>query len=161
MRYGRIAGISGVFLIIIFGGLYLAAEHLHAPEVPPVSIGRSMDINGHKISLEISDTPAAREQGLSGRDSLAADSGMLFIFSVPGNYGFWMKGMKFPLDIVWIASDTVVGWEANVDPQIGVPENELKLYFPPVPVDEVLELPAGSAATLNLRKGQVVPVSGG
>jgi len=153
MRYGRIAGISWIFLIIIMGGLYFTAEHLYAPETSPASTELYMDINGHEISLEISDTAETRERGLSGRDSLAVDNGMLFVFPEAGNYGFWMKGMRFPIDIVWIAYDTVVGWEADVDPQIGVPDASLAVYYPPSPADRVLELPGGRAAALDIALG--------
>jgi len=153
MRYGRIAEISGIFLIIIMGGLYFTVERLYAPETSPASTERYMDINGHEISLEISDAAETRERGLSGRDSLAVDNGMLFVFPEAGNYGFWMKGMRFPIDIVWIAYDTVVGWEADVDPQIGVPDASLAVYYPPSPADRVLELPGGRAAALDIALG--------
>ena len=46
--------------------------------------------------------PEERSQGLSGRPNLAAGTGMLFVFEQAGSYAFWMKDMRFPLDMVWI-----------------------------------------------------------
>jgi uncharacterized membrane protein (UPF0127 family) len=59
-------------------------------------------IAGVRLSVEVADTPAERGRGLSGREMLPENSGMLFVFDTPGRYGFWMYGMKFPLDIIWI-----------------------------------------------------------
>src|SRR3989344_7914429 len=57
-------------------------------------------INDAKINVEIADTQDKRAKGLGGRDSLATGSGMLFIFPKADRYSFWMKGTKFPLDII-------------------------------------------------------------
>lgn len=54
------------------------------------------------INLEIADTTAKRSVGLSNRDSLDPDSGILFVFEEEGDYGFWMKEMRFSIDIIWI-----------------------------------------------------------
>ena len=49
-----------------------------------------------------------QEQGLSGKSQLAQDQGMLFVFAQPGKYYFWMKGMNFSIDIIWIGEDMKV-----------------------------------------------------
>jgi uncharacterized membrane protein (UPF0127 family) len=71
-------------------------------------------------------------------------TGMLFIFPVPSLYGFWMKDMRFPIDIVWISDNRVVGISHNIPPAA---QQSLVLprYYPPRPVSLVLELPAGTA----------------
>jgi len=123
---------------------------------PAPSAGSYVEVRGARISVDVASTEAAQEQGLSGRDSLALDHGMLFVFPAAGSYGFWMKDMKFPIDIVWVSSGTVVGWEADVDPQIGAPDGDLTVYYPPQAVDSVIELPAGKAAALDLAVGDPV-----
>src|SRR3989304_6446445 len=62
-------------------------------------------IAGTTINVEIAQTEAEREQGLSGHKPLADDEGMLFIFDKPGYHGFWMKDMLFSIDIIWISAD--------------------------------------------------------
>jgi uncharacterized membrane protein (UPF0127 family) len=97
-------------------------------------------------------TDAAREQGLSDRTSLPKDSGMLFVFPNAGVYGFWMKDMHFPLDIVWIGADKKV---YGVVPGV-TPETFPEIFYPPVDILYVLELPAGSAADHAMATGTLL-----
>src|SRR3990167_5108445 len=46
---------------------------------------------GALIKVDLATSPAALERGLSERLGLAADEGMLFVFSEPGQHSFWMK----------------------------------------------------------------------
>ena len=56
------------------------------------------------IPVDLAITPNQQAKGLSFRNTLNANQGMLFPFHTPGDYSFWMKDMKFPLDILWINS---------------------------------------------------------
>jgi uncharacterized membrane protein (UPF0127 family) len=53
------------------------------------------------LQVEVADTAAERRLGLSGRDLLAADHGMLFVIERRGT-GFWMKDTRFPLSIAFV-----------------------------------------------------------
>ena len=68
---------------------------------------------------------------------------MLFIFEDASVRTFWMKGMRFCLDIIWIESGGIVGAAQNVCPMPDVPEPDLPRYSSDVPVTYVLEVPAG------------------
>ncbi len=93
------------------------------------------------IAVMVASTSAEQELGLGQRDSLPADSGMLFPFETPGIYSFWMKDMRFSLDMVWIRADhTVAGVARDVSP-VSYPA----LFNPPEPISYVLELNADSA----------------
>lgn len=101
------------------------------------------------ILADVSDTPALREQGLSGRKNLGEGEGMLFVFPEAAEYGFWMKDMNFPIDIVWVSADKrVVGVEKSV-----APETYPKTFKPTSPVLYVLELPAGFSLRHNIDTG--------
>lgn len=104
-----------------------------------------VNINGRTISVDLAETPEAQRRGLSGRETLDGDAGMLFLFPEKQITGFWMKEMRFPIDIVWISEGEIIGIEKNIDPQIGAREEDLKIYFPPFAVDAVLEISAGKA----------------
>jgi uncharacterized membrane protein (UPF0127 family) len=68
-----------------------------------------------------------------------------------------MKGMRFPLDMIWIdEANTVVSVTANVQPEPGVADANLQRYAPDQPVRYVLELPAGKAAASNIAAGTVL-----
>ncbi|GAJ00849.1 unnamed protein product, partial [marine sediment metagenome] len=87
---------------------------------------------------------------------LNLNEGMLFIFRDKVLTPFWMKGVTFPLDIIWIADGRIVGIVERAEPEIGITTDELTLYFPPRPVDQVLEISAGRARLLNAHVGDQV-----
>lgn len=124
-------------------------------------VGQSsfVQIDGTRINVEIADTDALRERGLSGRESLGEKDGMLFVFPEKGTYGFWMKDMRFPIDIVWISNGNIVGVEKNIDPQIGAPIQKLKIYYPPQEVDVILEVTAGRSDNLGIKTGDEIEFS--
>lgn len=66
-------------------------------------------IRGQASSIEIHADVAARHserrRGLMGRQSLAFDTGMLFVFPADGEHAFWMKGTSVALDMVFIDVD--------------------------------------------------------
>ncbi len=102
------------------------------------------------IPVSIADTPAAREQGLSGTNTLPANAGKLFIFDTPGNYGFWMKDMNYGLDFVWIDSAMKV---IAVTPNVTA-DTYPQIFYPAQPVQYVLEVNAGFSSKNNLTVGQ-------
>ena len=57
------------------------------------------------VKAEIADTQAERQKGLMFREHLDKESALLFVFKEGGFYGFWMKNMRFPLDIIWVSDD--------------------------------------------------------
>lgn len=61
-----------------------------------------VELGGTTLLVEIADQPEEHGRGLSGRQSLSQGWGMLFIFDKPGRYSFWMYGMLFSLDIIWL-----------------------------------------------------------
>ncbi len=115
-------------------------------------------INEQIIVAEVVSKANEREQGLAGRESLGVNEGMLFLFEEPGFHGFWMKGMKFPIDIIWIAGSEIVGVEENIEPESGASDAELTVYYPPAAVNKVLEVKAGRTALLKAGAGDKVKV---
>ncbi|MBX4198666.1 DUF192 domain-containing protein [Candidatus Parcubacteria bacterium] len=114
-----------------------------------------LKISDSTIQVDIADTDALREQGLSGKEALCADCGMLFVFDSASEPGFWMKDMKFPIDIVWIsAQKKIVGVENSVSPT-SYPD----VFYPKEPVLYVLELPAGFVLERHIDTGAEVNFS--
>ena len=113
-------------------------------------------VGGKEFSVWVADTPASRTKGLSGKPSMNENQGMLFVFDDLGDYGFWMKGMNFPLDLIWIKKDRIVGFSQNVLPEPGKSLFGLKIYHPPEAVDKVLELNTGMVERDGIRVGDVV-----
>src|SRR3989338_662243 len=101
----RLPILLAVLLITIIAASVIIPLSLNASHYGLVSFGR-----GVNLIVELAVTPAQRERGLSGRDRLEPRSGMLFVFEDDGVRGFWMKGMTFPIDIIWIDDERVVGF---------------------------------------------------
>lgn len=94
------------------------------------------------LAVEVMTKPKEWEKGLSGRDSLETDTGMLFQFPRDHVPIFWMKDMKFPIDMIWIKDNVIV----EIIEDVPVPkDSNLPTYSPKVPVNTVLEVPAGYA----------------
>ncbi|MBI2075582.1 MAG: DUF192 domain-containing protein [Candidatus Harrisonbacteria bacterium] len=110
-------------------------------------------IGGAEFAVEVASTAYARMQGLSGRAALQEGHGMLFLFAPPERVGFWMKDMRFPIDMIWIAGNRVIGIEANASPDDSPSRT---IYYPPQDVDAVLEVSAGSAARYGILIGSIV-----
>jgi hypothetical protein len=125
---------------------------------PSLSSKPQLTIGKTSVEIDIADTPALREQGLSGRERLGANEGMLFIFENPAIYSFWMIDMKFPLDMIWISEEKkVVATTKNVPfPVPGTSNAQLPIYNPPSPVQYILEVNAGFADRNGINIGDSV-----
>src|SRR3989338_4036642 len=121
---------------------------------PPMLAERCLVINGHTLFIavgDVADTDAKRAQGLSGRESMAENYGILFVFEEPAQYSFWMKDMKFPLDFLWIRDGKIIEITQNVPPPaLG---EQPQTIAPRVPIDMVLEVNAGWAQAHNISQG--------
>jgi len=115
-----------------------------------------VEVGGASVTAEVADDDASRARGLSGRDRLDPDAGMLFV--LPGDSpSFWMKGMRFPIDIVWIRGARVVDVTADVPPPAGTNE-ALATYSPERPANRALEVNAGWADRHGVERGDRVRV---
>ena len=102
------------------------------------------------VYAEIANTPAKQIQGLSFREKLGEQEGMLFVFPRATIREFWIKDMRFPLDVIWINEDTVVG----ISPDVPIPSGSvIPRMNSGVPSQYVLEVHAGFASRYNIQAG--------
>lgn len=118
-----------------------------------------LTINGHNLKLELANSTDQKIKGLSGRISLPQDNGMLFIFDKPDIYDFWMKGMKFPLDIIWIYKNKIVTIEDNLEPTAEIDPLKIPRVRSVLPSDTVLEINAGLAKKYNFKINDQVTIA--
>ena len=152
-----------IFISILIGAYWLASRGIvlipwRTPAPSPLPEFMRLKIGPTALEAERVQTLETRAQGLSGRENLPEDQGMIFIFPEPGNYGFWMRQMRFPLDIIWISAEKkIIGIEPNIPPPLpSTPETELKIYYPPEAVQYVLEGNAGWSERHQIRIGDLV-----
>jgi uncharacterized membrane protein (UPF0127 family) len=113
-----------------------------------------LKINDTLLDIEISADALSRAKGLSGREDLCENCGMVFIFGGQAKHSFWMKDMNFPLDIIYIQNDEIV--EIFKDVQVFDDINEITEIFPNQNADKVLELNAGWCETHNVQLGNKI-----
>lgn len=68
-----------------------------------------------RLDVEVADTEPERELGLSNRDSLDRDSGMLFVYTQ--RLGLWMKDTYVPLSAAFIAPCGEIVAIVDMEPQ--------------------------------------------
>jgi uncharacterized membrane protein (UPF0127 family) len=142
-----LAGVA--FAIVIVASLILAAFQSRFKS-GYVSIG-----DGLRVDVSVASNEPTRERGLSGRAGLGPNEGMYFVFQHADTFAFWMKEMRFPIDIIWINDGHIA--DITTDLPIPGPDGELPTFAPKVPVNRVLEVNAGYAKAHGLRIG--LPVS--
>lgn len=146
--------IAGVVVIVLMGAGYLLGERDASMSAALPLQQEKKEAEPERLSLppdiELADTPAKQEKGLSGRPLIADDYGMLFVFPRDGKHGFWMKDMLQPIDMVWITKDGVI---ASIDHSVS-PETYPTIFMAPVPTRYVLETRAGYAKAHGWEAGK-------
>jgi len=117
---------------------------------------RALQVGAVMYDVEVVQTVPERRQGLSGRSHLKSNCGMLFVYKnhreIPA---FWMKGMLFPIDIIWISNDEVIQITSDI-PVERCEEFCLQKYSPYKAIDHVLEINAGEAKEMGIQIGDRV-----
>ena len=167
-----IAGIGGLLLtamvLVYFNPAIMSMTASQEGESQDVFIGDEVSagsngyqqlnitVNGQVILADISATTEQKTKGLTVKDALAENEAMLFVFGNEAEHRFWMKDMKFPIDIIWISRDkTVVHIEHKLQPcSLGMlcpmykPAEDNSMY--------VLETVGGFAEKYGVMKGSKV-----
>ena len=111
-----------------------------------------MEIAGVNIKVELALIPETQIQGLSDRQYLNNNEGMLFVFDYPDKYPFWMKSMNFAIDIIWIGKDMNVVYIKKY----ARPEEYPNTYIPDKDAKYILEVVAGFSDKNNLQIGDKI-----
>lgn len=111
------------------------------------------------LTVDLALEPQDQSLGLGYRNGLEPGTGMLFVFPEAEPRTFWMKGMRFCLDIIWIEDQEIVGAAESVcpDPE-GTPDAERERFPSGDPVSFVLEVPAGWLAGNGYGEGTKVQI---
>jgi uncharacterized protein len=127
-----------ILVVLIGGGVLLANQ----------TPNRQLVLDGFPYNLEVVTKPADLARGLGGRNSLPEKNGMLFVFEKAGKHCFWMKDMRFSLDIIWLNEQKRVVKVASAVSANSYPET----FCPDKPAKYVIEINPGLAG--NLKQGQ-------
>lgn len=141
----------------VLGGVLFFFQQRKSVVVPPLRHDAVIVApNGMRYDVEIADDVAEQALGLSFLPSMTDTEGKLFVFPVSGSYAFWMKDMRFPLDILWIQDGVVVDLAEDVPaPLTG---QFPATVVPQAPAQMVLELQAGEAKRQGIEVGAVLDI---
>ena len=130
------AKIAVLFLAVFLALVYLSQmKNSKLPEKKFLVIG----VPSVELKAELADTAEKRTLGLSGREKLGANEAMLFVFADSSIRQFWMKDIKFALDVIWIDENKkIVDITKNA-----LPDSYPRTFSPLLPAKYVLELNAG------------------
>lgn len=140
--------------------LILAVAAGCAQQPAGTGTGTAFMPDGTSVQLEVVSykDPAGMAQGLSYRDSLCPQCGMLFVFEKAGPQSFWMPDMRFSLDMIFLDEEfKVVDVAQNMEPcgEVCVPyqSKQYAMY--------VLEVNGGFVEAHGVEEGQRLRISYG
>lgn len=141
--------LGAVYLGIIIAAIWATSSRVSAPTLKTESCIRVGKIC---YDLEKADTNESRIRGLSGRESLADNAGMLFVFESEGEQCMWMKDTLIPLDMIWLdSSKRVIKIEENV-----TPDTFPTAFCPDTPARYVIELFQGDVQKNRVQIGDTI-----
>lgn len=144
--YIPFALITFALVVFITGAFILFYKNINKVLYTDAQIGNQT------FKLEVADTDAKRVKGLSERNGLDTNAGMLFDFKQDGDWRIWMIQMRFPIDIIWLDSDkSVIHIKENARPA-DFPER----YAAPQFSRYVIELNSGQVEEAGLKIGDTV-----
>ena len=134
--------IKYVFLGVMIGLVLVVGAWWQ--EGPWTETSMGVQIGETTYTLEVADDAREQALGLGERDSLCDRCGMVFFFATTEKHTFWMKGMRFPLDIAWLEDGTIVHIERHVS------EKSEDIYRPETAANAVLEFQAGTLESVSV-----------
>jgi uncharacterized protein len=109
-------------------------------------------VNNYKLIADLALTQDQQTKGLAVKNTINESQGMLFVFEHPSLESFWMKDMKFPIDIIWMDSNrSVVFIAPNLRPCPAV--GDCPAYVPAKESMYVLETKAGFSHRHDVKPG--------
>ena len=113
---------------------------------------------GNCVTVEVVSKQVDMDRGLMYRTSLEQNKGMLFVFPYDNKDSFWMKNMRFNLDIVWISLD---GRIVFISPNIpACSADPCPIYTPDKEARYVLELNSGYTTSHHWKVGDKLDLKG-
>jgi hypothetical protein len=89
-------------ILFVLVGTFLLYDFMNHPALKPSALVFETPAGEVSVKVDVALSGEEQARGLSGRESLGADEGLLFVFKASGFLAFWMKDMRFPIDIIWI-----------------------------------------------------------
>jgi uncharacterized membrane protein (UPF0127 family) len=132
-----VAGLAVVALVIAVGAVIFSKNE------------STLNFGNRLITVEEVFSSSDKARGLSGRESILENQGMLFTYDEKGEHCIWMKGMNFPIDILWLDENKKVTQIAASVP----PESFPSSFCPAEDAMYVLEVKSGLSRASGVDEG--------
>ena len=139
---------NGAVLSLSFILLILPLKAMACPFKLPAA---TISINGYTLSVELATVPSARHCGLSNREELPKNQGMLFVYPVARPLTFWMKDTHIPLSIAFLDESGKI-----IDIYKMLPNQSHERYSSSRPAKYALEVNQGWFQALGIEIGDTV-----
>ncbi len=116
----------------------------------------SVCIKNGCVNVDVVSEPKELQRGLQGRENLTYNQGMLFVFKTDDFQRFWMKDMKFAIDMIWIDNQRRIVTIAPSRPPCK--EDPCEVYSSSKQARYVLEVASGYSRKHHLKEGDVVRI---
>lgn len=157
----------GLTRLVVYGWAVLCGLGWGLPgcsEAPVAAGFERVTIAGERFDLEIAADDETRVQGLSDREFIPEDGGMIFVFKRPARQSFVMRDCLVPIDIIFLdGSGRVVAAHAmEVEPPRRDDESQLayelrlKKYSSRFGAQYAIELAGGRIAELGVEEGDLI-----
>ncbi len=135
-------GVIGVVLLLVGFVVYMLW-----PDAGKIKV----TINSRDFHAQVADTDELRDIGLTNVEKMAENQALLMAYDTDSTWSVYTKGLKFPIDIIWVDKDHKVAFVArNAQP------SEKNMFRPGSKVRYVLQLPAGTISKYNISIGTQV-----
>ncbi len=134
--------------------LLIAASMLAGTAAAAVDLTKAKIVRGNRtiaeFSVEVAGDETARAQGLAGRESLSEVRAMLFVLKRNAPTSFWMKGMRFPIDLLFFDKEGVL---IRILPMLQPCDADCPLHSAPADTAYALEVKGGTVGALGIEIG--------
>jgi len=163
MSINKIIVTLGVILAIFITFVFIQFNPANKKVATDKNNFSLVTIKDQTFSVTVAKTDSERQTGLSNRELLPLSEGMLFTFDKADTYAFWMKDMRFPIDIIFIKDNKIVSITENVEPPASLIKDpkcgiNISCYTPTNPANKVLEINAGLSKKYNFKTGDRVTI---
>lgn len=136
----------GLVLLIVAVYAFLTLRSSQSSDTRKVLLG------GFAYTMQVADEPVEHQRGLSGAEPLGEREGMLFVYDQPESLCFWMKDMRYALDMIWLDQEKRI---VHIEREVA-PETFPSSFCSPEQAQYVIEVANGAADDLKLSLGDQV-----
>ena len=114
-------------------------------------------INDKSFKIDVAITNSQKSKGLAKYEKIPNDFGMLFLMGKSDYYTFWMKDMKFAIDIIYIDDNKIVDIFENVEKPNSKSETPRSVKSRFVS-NKIFEINSGLSKKYGFKKGDSVKI---